>query len=69
MTIKEKLESSKPSERQTTAMWVSDVLEDFNEVEILEYILSGSRSNTYIRSLLEEIIINQEITKSKGGWA
>lgn len=69
MTIKEKLENSKPSERQTTAMWVSDVLEDFNEVEILEYILSGSRCNTYIRSLLEEIIINQEITKSKGGWA
>lgn len=69
MTIKENLENSKPSERQTTAMWVSDILKDFNEVEILEYILSGSRCNTYIRSLLEEIIINQEIIKSKGGWA
>lgn len=68
MTIKERLEQTKPSGHQTTAAWVSDVLKNYTESEILDYILSSGRCSTYIRSLLEEIIINQEITKSKGGW-
>lgn len=69
MTIKEKLELTQPTERQTTAMWVSQVLGDYSESEILDYILTTCNCSTYIRSLLEEIIINREITKSKGGWA
>lgn len=68
MTIKERLEQNSPKGHQTTAAWVSDVLKDYTESEILDYLLSSGRYNTYIRSLLEEIITNQEITKSKGGW-
>ncbi|MCM1220148.1 MAG: hypothetical protein NC548_37225 [Lachnospiraceae bacterium] len=68
MTIKEKLELTYPTERQTTAMWVSKILEEYTETEILDHILSNGNCSTYIRSLLEDIIINQEITKAKGGW-
>lgn len=68
MTIKERLELTQPTERQTTAMWVSQVLESYSESEILDYILTTCNCNTYIRSFLEEIIINREITKAKGGW-